>query len=66
MSKKLFTDSESCIWCWVCVAIAPEFFDFNKNWKAFTTNQPENKEQWDEVKNACDSCPVSVIHISND
>ncbi len=62
MTKKLCTDSDWCIWCGVCVAIAPELFKFNEKGKAYTSWQPKNENDWQDAEEAIKSCPVEVIY----
>ncbi len=62
---KLFVDSDNCIWCGACIAICPEVFKFNDEWKSIPYNQPKNSQEKSSCIDATDWCPVWVIHIEN-
>lgn len=58
--KKLIV-KDGCIGCGACVAIDSEHFDFNDEGLSSVVSN-ENLET-DELKNAINSCPVSVIKL---
>ena len=57
--EKVKVDSERCIRCGACMAIAPETFDFDEEGASTVINE----EVTDEVRQAVDMCPVSAIEI---
>ncbi len=67
-------DREECISCESCWTVCPEFFQQNPtdNWsevvpKYQTGGDPASGEAptdlLDKVKEAADSCPVTIIHV---
>lgn len=61
--KKVVVDSNGCIWCWACVAICPEVFQFNDEGKSTIVRQPQNDEERENVNDATWWCCVWVIQI---
>jgi len=59
----LFVDTTWCIWCWTCMWICPDLFEFNKNYKSVVKKQPENEQEIDCAKQAGEVCPVMAIHL---
>ena len=51
--------NEDCIGCSACVAICPDVFELNEDWKAFAKDLSEYDEN--EVNDAISACPVSAI-----
>ena len=54
---------EGCILCGVCEATATEAFEMSEN-TAILKNGINFSEYEDEIKDAADHCPVSVIKYS--
>ncbi len=63
--KKVIVLSDWCLPCWACIAICPNVFKFDENWKSTINKQPENDSDWADVMDAKSSCPVSVIQIED-
>jgi len=61
---KITIDQENCIGCGSCVALAPETFKMNDDGKSEVIDQKGNSDE--EILTAAKSCPVSVIHITDD
>lgn len=59
-TQTLVLDHHGCIWCGICAQVAPQNFDMQGR-KATVVSQENINNQ--EVKNAIDACPVSVIEI---
>lgn len=59
---KVYVDHEGCISCGICVNTCPDVFEFDEDDKSVVKKQPEQYEE-DEVRDAAESCPVSVIDI---
>ncbi|MGN0601105.1 MAG: ferredoxin [Oscillospiraceae bacterium] len=57
-------DKEGCISCGICVNTCPDVFEFDDDDKSTVIKEPEEYEE-DEVRDAAESCPVSVIHIED-
>ena len=57
--EKVKVDSERCIRCGACVAIAGNTFDFDEEGASTVIND----EVTEEVRQAIDMCPVSAIEI---
>ena len=55
-------DSERCIRCGACVAIAPDIFDYGDEGESVVIKD----EVTEEVRQAVDMCPVSAIEIKED
>ena len=66
-------DRPNCIGCAACEAVAPEFWEMNGDGKSDIKNGKNVDNGWQELdfeekefqenKDAADSCPVNVIHI---
>ena len=66
-------DRPNCIGCAACEAVAPEFWEMNGDGKSDIKNGKNVDNGWHELdfeekefqenKDAADSCPVNVIHI---
>ena len=54
--------NDDCIWCWACVAICPDWFDLDDEWKAYAIDGCEKSEDLDS---AIWVCPVSAINYKN-
>jgi len=57
--EKVKVDSERCIRCGACVAVAPDNFEYGEDGESTVVN-PEVTE---EVRQAVDMCPVSAIEV---
>ncbi len=55
--------NESCIGCSACVAIAPEVFELDDEWKSVVVEQGSYNEE--DVSNAISACPVDAIYWEN-
>lgn len=69
-------DRPNCIGCAACEAVAPEFWEMNEDGKSDIKGcNGHDAEGWqriaiseknyEENKEAADSCPVNVIHLVN-
>ncbi len=66
-------DRPNCIGCAACEAVAPNFWEMNADGKSDIKNAKNLDNGWQERvigeknfqenKDAADSCPVNVIHI---
>lgn len=56
---KVEVDKNQCISCGGCVAIAPDYFEFDEDGLAHATASEVN----DEVKQAAESCPTDAIKV---
>ncbi len=57
-----FYVDENCISCGVCVAEAPDNFEFtNGEHHAYVFKQPENEDEKDLCLDAVEVCPVDAI-----
>ncbi len=65
MTKKLYVDANTCIWCWACVAIWDEYgiYDFNQDNKAYVKKQPETEQERELAEDWRSSCPVEAISL---
>ena len=61
---KTEVDQVNCIGCGSCVAIAPNTFKMNDDGKSEVTDQKGNSDE--EILQGAKSCPVSVIHVTDD
>lgn len=52
--------NDNCIWCWSCVAIYPEIFDFDDEWKAFVKKWAQKTDDID-IDDVIWLCPVGAI-----
>lgn len=57
---KAFVDENTCICCGLCEGICGEVFSTETG---VAVAGEVNAEQEDEVRGACDSCPVGAISI---
>lgn len=51
--------NETCIGCSACVAIAPDVFELNDEWKSVVIERESYNK--DEVNDAISACPVDAI-----
>ena len=60
---KASIDRDGCIGCGACVGICPKVFRMSDDGSSevFVDTVPSEVES--EAKEACDSCPVSVINL---
>ncbi len=58
ITKKLKVN-KSCIWCWMCVSICPEAFEFNKDWLSQAIELEDYKNMG--VDDMISACPVAAI-----
>ena len=68
-------DRPNCIGCAACEAVAPDFWEMNEDGKSDIKMGKHLDNEWQELelkeknfeenKDAADSCPVNVIHIVN-
>ena len=68
MSKyKIELDVEGCIGCGACSALSEnwENIEIDGEAKAKFVNPNIEEDEFEENKEAADSCPVNVIHITN-
>ena len=61
---KATVDQEGCISCGVCVSACPEVFSFNEDVVSEAIDGDIPEDCVDAAKEARDSCPVSVISIT--
>lgn len=64
--KKVVVNTDGCIGCGACVAICPKVFKFNDNVKSYTSAQPTNDKERQDVQSSIDTCPVEVIYLENE
>ncbi len=72
---QIFHDRPNCIGCAACAAVAPDFWTMHEDGKSDIVGSKKNDDEteeldidekdYDENKEAADSCPVNVIHITN-
>mgnify|MGYP001614990994 CR=1 FL=1 len=68
-------DRPNCIGCAACEAVAPDFWEMYGDGKSDIKGAANKENGWQEQeideknfaenKDAADSCPVNVIHITN-
>ncbi len=68
-------DRPNCIGCAACAAVAPDFWTMHDDGKSDIVGSIKREDEWEELdieeknfnenKEAADSCPVNVIHIIN-
>ena len=76
--NKKFTlqhDRPNCIGCAACEAVAPDFWEMHEDGKSDIKNAKTLDNKWQELeiddknfeenKEAAESCPVNVIHLIN-
>ena len=61
---KIKIDTENCIGCGSCAALAPETFELNDEGKSIVKNQKGDDDE--AILSAAKSCPVSVIEVTDD
>jgi ferredoxin len=61
---KIEIDQDNCIGCGSCAALAPETFAMNQDGKSEVQNEKGSSDE--ETLEAAKSCPVSVIHLTDD
>jgi len=69
-------DRPNCIGCGACAVIAPDFWEMNDDGKSDIIKAVSKDNGWQEKKieqkdfdinlEAAESCPVEVIHITDD
>lgn len=65
MEKKIIVDSDLCIGCGSCEAIAPDYFEIKDDGKSHVKKQYGSED--DEVINeAISACPVNAIELSEE
>ncbi|MGV8169398.1 MAG: ferredoxin [Candidatus Nanoarchaeia archaeon] len=72
---KLDQDHPNCIGCGACVAVAPDYWEMNEDGKASILKGKTREDKWEEReitekdlqhnKEAAESCPVNVIHLTD-
>ena len=72
---KIEHDRPNCIGCAACAAVAPDFWTMHEDGKSDIVGCNKRDDEWEELdveekhyavnKEAADSCPVNVIHITN-
>lgn len=55
--------NETCIWCSACVAISPDVFDLNDEWKSVVKSIDLYEDLW--VDDSIMACPVNAITWKN-
>ena len=60
---KAKVNKEGCIGCGMCVSICPDVFDFDTEGKAQAVDEEVSEKYINDIKEARDSCPVSVIDV---
>ncbi len=60
-TKTYKVNEEECISCRACVEVAGENFDMNDEGFAFVKKQPENEQEFSQVEEALEVCPVGAI-----
>lgn len=55
--------NETCIGCSACVAIAPEVFELNDEWKSEVIALESYSEE--DVNDSISACPVDAIYWEN-
>ncbi|MFA6073672.1 MAG: ferredoxin [Candidatus Woesearchaeota archaeon] len=72
---KLEQNRPECIGCGACVAVAPDFWEMVDDGKSSIIKSKTRDDGWEEKeisekefqhnKEAAESCPVTVIHLTN-
>ena len=72
---KVEHDRDTCIGCGACVAIHPDGWEMKDDGKASIVGGKERADNWEEKeihddyqehKEAAESCPVECIHLTDD
>lgn len=68
-------DRPNCIGCAACAAVSPDFWEMKDDGKSSIIGCKEKDDEWEELeidekdfeenKEAAESCPVNVIHLKN-
>lgn len=58
-------DRGGCIACGLCAGTCPDVFEIASDGLAQVVSQPDAAKE-DEVRQAAEGCPVSVIHLSEE
>lgn len=61
---KPVVDRDLCIGCGLCEDICPEVFQLGEDGIAYVISEMPSPELYDCTRDACDSCPVEAIAIS--
>jgi ferredoxin len=71
---RLEQNRPECIGCGACVAVAPDYWEMADDGKSSITRGKKRDDGWEEKiisekdfqhnKEAADSCPVTVIHLT--
>ncbi|UVI30969.1 ferredoxin [Paenibacillus spongiae] len=73
MAKYTCVDKDTCIACGACGAAAPDIFDYDDEGLAHVIFEGDDnrgiasidKNLWEELQDAQDSCPTDSIKISD-
>jgi ferredoxin len=57
--EKVKVDSDRCLRCGACIAVAPNNFTYGEDGESVVKNEEVN----DQVRDAVDMCPVGAISI---
>ena len=57
--KKFPIVEDSCIWCWACVAISPDVFEIDDQWRSVVLELDDYKDK--SVDDSINACPVASI-----
>ena len=60
--EKVRVDSDRCIRCGACVAVAPDNFEYGEDGESVVINE----EVSEDTRQAADMCPVYAIEIVNE
>jgi len=66
MKVKIEQKRDECIGCGACVALAGKFFEMADDGKAKIKGAKEREvttDEFEDLKNAAESCPVNIITI---
>ena len=64
-------ERDNCIGCGACVGLCPKFWDMDNDGKSKLKGSKDNQLEIKEADLACnkeaaESCPVNIIHITAD